>query len=139
MYRFTKNKKYKEQARKIAAFILSHPALPPDKVPYWDYDAPGIPATYRDASAAAVAASALLELSRYVGKKERAQYLSAAVVMLQTLSSDEYLAAEGSNSNFLLKHSVGSLPGKSEVDAPLIYADYYFIEALLRYKKWYLQ
>lgn len=137
MYRFTKDKRYLQQAQGIAAFILNHPNLPADKIPYWDYNAPKIP-TSRDASAGAIAASALLELGQYVGKADKAKYVDAAVVMLQSLSSAAYRAKLGENGGFLLKNSVGSFLANSEVDVPLTYADYYFLEGLLRYKKWYL-
>jgi hypothetical protein len=138
MYRFTKDAKYLTQARHIAQFILNHPNLPADKISYWDFDAPGIPNTNRDASAGAIMASGLLELAQYVNKKERKQYVGVAQKMLQSLSSDSYRAKPGTNGGFILQHSVGAIPGNSEVDVPLTYADYYFIEALLRYRKWYL-
>lgn len=137
MYRFTKDQQYLQQAQGIAAFILNHPNLPADKIPYWDYNAPKIP-TSRDASAGAIAASALLELGQYVDKADKAKYVDAAAVMLQSLSSDVYRAKLGENGGFLLKNSVGSFLANSEVDVPLTYADYYFLEGLLRYKKWYL-
>lgn len=138
MYRFTKDKRYLEQARNIAKFTLNHPNMPKDLVPYWDFDAPGIPNTYRDASAAAVNASALLELAQYVNKKERKTYVDAAEKMIRSLASDTYRAKLGENGGFLLMHSVGSIPHKTEIDVPLTYADYYFLEALHRYKNWYL-
>lgn len=140
MYRFTKEKRYLNQAKSIAKFILNHPNLPQDKVPYWDFNAPGIPSpnTKRDASSAAIIASALLELAQYSSKNEKNVYLQNARQMINTLSSPAYRAKLGENGGFLLMHSTGSLPGKSEVDVPLTYADYYFLEALLRYKKWYL-
>ena len=138
MYRMTKDRQYLEQARKIAAFMLNDKNMPADLIPYWDYDAPGIPDTYRDASAGAIMASALLELARYTGKKERSQYLGVAEKVIRVLSSDAYRARLGENGGFLLLHSVGSLPHKSEIDVPLTYADYYFLEAMLRYKNWYL-
>jgi len=138
MYRFTKDKQYLDQAKKIAAFMLNDPNMPADGIPYWDYDAPGIPNTYRDASAGAVMASALLELGQYVGKTERKKYLGVAEKAIRTLASDAYRAKAGENGGFLLEHSVGSLPHQSEIDVPLTYADYYFIEALHRYKNWYL-
>lgn len=103
-------------------------------VPYWDYDAPGIPEVPRDASAAAIIASALLELSSY-DQEQSAKYFDHAEGILTSLASDEYLAAPGTNNNFILKHSTGNLPANSEIDVPLNYADYYFLEALLRYKK----
>jgi len=139
MYRFTKNKDYLDKARAIARFLLNHPNLPADKIPYWDYNDPNIPGTYRDASAGAVMASAFLELSRYVKKKERKQLVSAAETIIRSLSSAAYLSPPGENGGFLLKHSVGSLPHQSEVDVSLTYADYYFIEAMLRYRNWVLK
>ena len=139
MYRFTKNKAYLAQAKKIARFLLSHPRLPSDKVPYWDFDAPGIPNVPRDASSAAIMASALLELGQYSVGAEKKEYIETAETILQSLSSPAYRAKLGENGGFILMHSVGSLPHKSEVDAPLTYADYYFIEGLTRYKDWYLK
>jgi len=139
MYRFTKNQVYLNQAKKIARFLLSHPRLPSDKVPYWDFDAPGIPNVPRDASSAAIMASALLELGQYTTGAEKKEYIETAETILQSLSSPAYRAKLGENGGFILMHSVGSLPHKSEVDAPLTYADYYFIEGLTRYKDWYLK
>ena len=139
MYRFTKNQVYLNQAKKIARFLLSHPRLPSDKVPYWDFDAPGIPNVPRDASSAAIMASALLELGQYSTGAEKKEYIETAETILQSLSSPAYRAKLGENGGFILMHSVGSLPHKSEVDAPLTYADYYFIEGLTRYKDWYLK
>jgi hypothetical protein len=132
MYRETKDKKYLEQARHIADFYLNHPNLPADKIPYWDFNAPNIPNEERDASAGAIAASALLELSTYGGPSAKTYYQSA-VKMLESLSSPAYKAKLGENNHFILKHSVGHKPGKSEIDTPLVYADYYYLEALLRY------
>lgn len=134
-YRKTKDEKYLMQAQNIADFLLGHPNLPADKVPYWDYNAPDIPNTYRDASAASIMASALLELSQYTEGEKGKNYLNAAETMLNTLSTPEYLAEKGSNGGFLLKHGVGHLPVNSEVDVPLTYGDYYYVEALSRYKK----
>jgi rhamnogalacturonyl hydrolase YesR len=134
MYRETRDPKYLEQAKHIAAFILNHPNLPTDKIPYWDFNAPDIPNAKRDASAGAIIASALIELSGYVDETLANTYLETAETQIRTLSSPEYFAGTGSNGNFILKHSVGHLPGNSEIDVPLTYADYYYIEALLRYK-----
>ncbi|WP_160711604.1 glycoside hydrolase family 88 protein [Chitinophaga solisilvae] len=136
MYRETKDKAYLNQARHIADYILNNPAMPADLIPYWDYNAPDIPNALRDVSAGAVAASALLELSRFTSKTEAQRYWTAAEKMLSSLCSPAYLAKEGENNHFILLHSVGSLPHNSEVDVPLTYADYYFVEALLRYKMW---
>ena len=135
MYRETGLQRYLDQAEHIADFLINHPNMPEDKIPYWDYNAPGIPDAKRDASAGSIMASALIELSSFVGEEKRDQYLNVAEKQIRTLSSPAYLAKEGENGNFILMHSVGSLPGKSEVDVPLTYADYYFIEALLRYRK----
>ena len=132
MYRETGVEEYLQQAVNVADMII--PYLPEDGVPYWDFNDPKIPDTYRDASAGAVIASALVELSGYVDSKSKARkYLASAETILRTLASDEYLCAEGECHGFILKHSVGNLPKNSEVDVPLTYADYYFLEALLRY------
>jgi unsaturated chondroitin disaccharide hydrolase len=138
MYRFTKDKKYLQLAKNIAKFIINNPNMPKDQVPYWDFDAKDIPNTYRDASAAAVMASALLELGRYTAKEDSKVYVAEAEKMITSLSSAAYRAKLGSNGGFLLMHSTGALPLRSEIDVPLTYADYYFLEALLRYKNWYL-
>jgi rhamnogalacturonyl hydrolase YesR len=131
-YRETKNKSYLDQAQKIAAFILKHPNLPADMVPYWDFNAPGIPNEPRDVSAAAVIASALYELSTY--SKNGKEYLAAADKIISSLTN-YYRAAPGDAKGFILLHSVGSKPSNSEVDVPLNYADYYYMEALMRMKK----
>lgn len=135
MFRETGLQRYLDQAEHLADFLINHPNMPEDKIPYWDYDAPGIPDAKRDASAGAIMASALIELSSFVGADKKAHYLDVAEKQIRSLSSPAYLAKEGENGNFILMRSVGSLPGNSEVDVPLTYADYYFIEALLRYKK----
>jgi hypothetical protein len=137
MYRLTKDETYKAQANKIAAFILNHPSYPKDGIPYWDFDAPNIPNALRDASAGAIMASAFIELSGYVAGPLKQKYKKAAETILTSLSSPEYLASKGTNGGFLLKHSVGALPLKGEVDMALTYADYYFVEAMLRYLKQY--
>ena len=135
MYRFTKDKRYLKHAMKIADFVIKHPNLPEDKIPYWDFDAPNIPDALRDASAGALICSALLELSEYVNPCKSRTYMKIASQQLSSLCSDKYLAEEGTNQNFILKHSVGHMPNRSEIDVPLTYADYYFVEAMLRYKK----
>lgn len=132
-YRETKDPRYLEQAKKIAAFILDHPRLPSDGIPYWDYDVPESGFIQRDASAAAIMASAFIELSTYTTKKERKKLLAKAALILSTLSSSHFRTSAGEAHNFLLKHSVGHLPAGSEVDTPLSYADYYYIEAILRW------
>lgn len=138
MYRFTKNKTYLKQAKGIAHFILDHPNLPADKIPFWDFDAHGIPFAKRDASAGAIMASALLELAQYSTSMERNKFKSVSETMIRSLASDAYRAKLGENGGFLLMHSTGAFPLNSEIDVPLVYADYYYLEALARYKKWYL-
>ena len=132
VYRETGNKKYLEVAKKIADFILDHPNMPSDLIPYWDFNAPGIPNAKRDASAAVITSSALLELQKYVDTDLSKKYLDSAEKIIRTLSSPAYRARLGEDNNFILMHSVGSLPANSEVDVPLSYTDYYYIEALMR-------
>ncbi|NSW94194.1 MAG: glycoside hydrolase family 88 protein [Bacteroidales bacterium] len=136
MYRETGLTRYLDQAVHIADFLINHPNMPDDMIPYWDYNAPGIPDTNRDASAAAIMASALIELAGYADSEKSQRYLEVAEKQIRMLSSPAYRAERGSNGNFILMHSVGSLPAKSEVDVPLTYADYYFIEALMRYRQY---
>ncbi len=143
MYRKTRDDRYLTLAKNIANFYLSHPNLPKDLIPYWDFDQDKLtPAsTYysqrnlRDASTAAVVASALLELSSYTNAKDRKYYMAKAEHMLRSLSKEPYKAKYRENGGFILKHSVGSIPHKTEVDVPLTYADYYYVEALVRYKR----
>jgi unsaturated chondroitin disaccharide hydrolase len=130
-YRYTGNQEYLAQAQKIAAFIFTHPNLPEDLIPYWDYDAPNIPNEPRDVSAATIAASGLFELSTHVPDQAK-QYCNWANIILDNLDSEKY---RYDVPPFFLKHSVGSIPGEFEVDAPIIYADYYYVEALLKKAK----
>lgn len=139
MYRFTKDPRYLTHANGIAKFLLGHPRMPKDLIPYWDFDAPEIPNAKRDASAAAIMASALLELSRYNDAKDSAYYVQSAERMIRTLSSDQYRSRPGESGGFLLKHNVGFMAQNSEVDVSLTYADYYFLEAMGRYRKWVLR
>jgi len=134
MYRETKDPRYLAQANHIAAFILNHPNLPKDKIPYWDFNAPQIPNTARDASAGAITCSALIELAGYAAPDTGKVYLKAAEAMLSSLSSPAYRASVGENDGFILKHGTGNFPKNSDIDVPLIYADYYYVEAMLRYK-----
>ena len=132
-YRETGDAKYLKHAERIAGFIMHHPNTPADRIPYWDYDAPNIPDAPRDASAAAVISSALFELSTMVPEAEGRKYFDYAETLLMNLSSDAYLAGKGTNGGFILMHSVGHLPADSEIDTPLNYADYYYLEAIGRY------
>ena len=108
---------------------LSEKNLPEDLVPYWDYDAPNIPNEPRDASAAACTASALYELDGYLPGNH---YKETADKIMESLGSPAYRAKVGTNGNFILMHSVGSIPHGQEIDVPLNYADYYFLEGLMR-------
>lgn len=134
MYRFTKDDRYLQQARNIAEYLIHHKNMPEDGIPYWDYDAPDIPDTPRDASAAAVMASGLIELSGYVEGKEAEEYMAFAEKQVRSLASSEYTAPVGTNGDFILMHSTGAIPFDSEIDTPLTYADYYYLEALTRLK-----
>lgn len=132
-YRETQLPEFLEQAKHIANYIFNNPNLPEDLIPYWDFNAPEIPNEPRDVSAATVTASALYELSLY-DKENSQKYIGWADTILENLSKN-YLAKEGHDRGFLLLHSTGSKPGKFEIDVPLVYADYYFLEALLRKQK----
>lgn len=128
-YRYTKDKKYLDQAEKIYNFIFNDKRLPADLVPYWDYDAPNIPNEPRDVSSAACTASALYEMETYLPGHN---YKQTADKIMENLASPVYRAEVGANGNFILMHSVGSIPHGAEIDVPLNYADYYFLEALMR-------
>jgi unsaturated chondroitin disaccharide hydrolase len=128
-YRETRDKKYLAQADHIAQFILNNPTLPADKVPYWDFNAPGIPNEPRDASAAAIMASALYELSTYSTNSKL--YKATADKIVYNLTNN-YTARPGESQGFILLHSTGHKPAKSEIDVPISYADYYYLEALIR-------
>jgi len=145
MYRETKKPEFLKTAKAAAKFYMTHPNLPKDKIPYWDFNAgkPGYKSDAdfsslklnfvpRDASAAAIVASALIELSTLTTGTESKSYLTFAQESLQTLSEATYFAKYASNGGFLLQHSVGSLPHHSEIDVPLTYADYYYLEGLTR-------
>lgn len=144
VYRETGDPKYLFVAQKMADFFLHHSSLPEDKIPLWDFnvgqegytkkwkfDETKIGYIPRDVSAAAITASALFELYQYT---ENSEYYDSAVIMIHNLASEQYRTKLGDNAGFLLKHSTGSLPHGKEIDVPLIYADYYFLEALSRYQ-----
>ena len=128
-YRETRDHRYLDQAERIASFILNHPRLPEDMVPWWDFDAPGIPDEPRDASAASIMASAFYELSTYSANGDL--YRASADAMMKNLTNG-YQAKKGEARGFILLHSTGSAPSNNEVDVPLIYSDYYYLEALVR-------
>lgn len=142
-YRFTGDKAYLKKSEAIADFILSLPNMPADMIPYWDMKTPEVinctsenvnEKVARDASAAAIIASGLYELSAYVPSEKSERYIAAADKMLDSLNK-YYRAAPGSNHGFLLLHSTGHHPAGSEIDVPLNYADYYYLEALSRKRK----
>jgi unsaturated chondroitin disaccharide hydrolase len=131
-YRETGNKDFLNTSIRIADHFLER--LPEDGIPYWDFDDPKIPNAPKDASAAGVAACGLLELSGLVEDKVlKEKYFNAAKKSLEILSSKEYFS--GDENKALLLHSTGHLPNNSEIDIPIIYADYYYMEALVRLKK----
>lgn len=131
-YRYTKDPAYLDMAKKIASYIINQKNQK-NGIPYWDYDAENIPNEPYDVSAACVTASALLELNTYTNDS----YKADVERILTSLATDEFTAEIGTNHNFILKHSVGSIPHNAEIDVPLNYADYYYLEALLRYKEQY--
>ncbi len=133
MYRFTKDTRYLDIAQKTFDRFIER--LPADYVPYWDFDAPNIPDEPRESSAAAIAASGLLELSTYIDSPSQKNfYYKTAINLLNALASDDYLAIS-SQYQCILLHSNGSVPGNANIDVNFTYADYYFVEALLRLKK----
>lgn len=130
-YRETKNRTYLDQAVKTFNFMKGLKNMPEDLVPYWDMDAPGIPNAPRDVSSASVIASALYEMSTS-DLPEATSYRTYADSIMQSLGTEAYTAKLGENGRFILMHSVGSIPHNSEIDVPLNYADYYYLEALKR-------
>src|SRR5690606_9118463 len=147
VYRETGDDRFLKTAQGMADFFLNHENLPEDKIPYWDFNAgqPNFPSSWaydaskysiipRDASAGALVASALIELSSYSDKEKANKYLHAAEAMIKSLASPAYTSPLKENGGFILMHSVGNLTKEREVDVPLSYADYYYTEAMLRYK-----
>ena len=132
MYRETGMEEFLVQAEKIAEFLLKQKGLKEGQIPYWDFNAPKIPNEPYDASAAAIMVSALYELSEY--SKNGNEYKQVADRLFDTLSTPEFLATVGENEGFLLKHSTGHLPNNSEIDVPIVYADYYYLESIIKRK-----
>lgn len=130
-YRYTKDKTYLKQAEATAQFFINHKNMPEDGIPYWDFNAPTIPNTTRDASAAAIMASALIELYTFTKNEV---YLNYSNKVINSLSSDKYLLNGSVNGPFILDHSTGDWSKKTELDEPIVYADYYFLEAIIRKK-----
>lgn len=127
-YRYTKDQRYLDLVKNVYSYVFNNKNMPADLVPYWDFLAPNIPNEPRDASAAAIIASGLYEAAEY-GHPE---YKDTADKIIASLSSPSYLAIVGTNGNFALMHSVGSIPHGHEIDVPINYADYYYLEALTR-------
>ena len=134
LYKLTGNTQFLTHAKSIARFLISHPNMPMDGIPYWDFDAPDIPHAPRDASAAAIVASALIDLSNIDINSEK-EFFPFAEKILMNLSTENYLAKKGENGFFILKHSVGAYPLDVEIDTPINYADYYYLEGLIKYCK----
>ena len=132
MYRETKDKAYLEFAQKVSDYAINHPNMPKDGIPYWDFGAPG---EERDSSAGAVMAAALVELSKFVEGDKSCGYFEFAAKQLLSLASPAYFSEGDEVGHYLLKHGVGNKPGGSEIDTPLNYGDYYFLEALIRFRK----
>lgn len=128
-FRETRDSNYLKQAKAIANFILKNPSTPKDGIPYWDYNDPKIPNVSKDASAAAITASALYELAGY--STNDIGYQAAADHILNSLTKS-YRSKPGENKGFILLHSTGHRPANSEIDVPINYADYYYLEALRR-------
>lgn len=131
-YRYTQDPKYLEQAEKSAAFYLQHAKLPEDGIPYWDFDDPKIPNAVKDVSAATIVASALVELSMYTNNDA---YLDYSNKVLNSLKSEEYIIPIDIEAPFILKHSTGNWPKNDEMDGPIVYGDFYFLELMLRIKE----
>lgn len=135
VYRYTHNKVFLDFAQKVTdIYIKRLKETSDDLVPLWDMDDPrgvkgGAP---KDASAACVVADALLELQQYVGGEKGEEYKQFALQSLAQLSTDRYQS--GKKNVAFLMHSTGHHPAGSEIDASIIYADYYYLEALMRAK-----
>lgn len=132
-YRETGDKKYLNQAENIGNYILKNPSTPNDLIPYWDYNAPKIPNEPKDVSAATITASAMYELSTMVPEKS-VFYKEIADKIMKSINKN-HKAVALTNKGFLLTNSTGNLPAKLEMNVPIVYADYYYLEALLRKRK----
>ena len=128
-YRYTKDEKYLNRAKATAAFFLNHKNLPEDGIPYWDFDAPNIPNESRDVSAGAIVASALIELYRYTNDET---YINYSKKFLKNVQTADYILSSDIDIPFILDHSFGDWSKRSEMNEPIVYGDYYFLEALLR-------
>ncbi|MDP5104593.1 MAG: glycoside hydrolase family 88 protein [Polaribacter sp.] len=130
-YRYTHDKRYLDRAEATANFYLNHKNLPADGIPYWDFNDPSIPKAPRDVSAATVVSSAFVELYQFTKNQK---YLEYSKKIIETLESSAYILEPTINAPFILKHSTGNWPKKDEIDEPIVYGDYYYLETLLRLK-----
>ncbi len=131
-YRYTNDLKYLERAKATANFFIHHEKMPEDGIPYWDLDHPEIPNISRDVSAAAIIASALVELYNYTNVSA---YLDYSKKVVQTLKSSDYILSKDMDTPFILDHSFGDWSKRLEMDEPIVYGDYYFLQTLLRLKE----
>lgn len=134
MYRETGDETYLAQAENVASYLL--PLLEKRPIPVWDFNSPEELASNDDVSAGAVMASAFLELSDLTHDAAKAeQYMAMARKMIKIMCGEHYMYNPGEAYGFILKHGTGFLLKNREVDAPLTYADYYFLEAMTRYMR----
>lgn len=131
VYRYTKDVKYLERAKATADFFINHKNLPEDGIPFWDFNDPNIPNVSRDASAGAIVASALVELYGYTKNED---YLNYSKKVAASLKSTDYILPKETNMPFVLDHSFGDWSKRAEMDEPIVYGDYYFLETLLKLK-----
>lgn len=129
VYRYTKDEKYLNRAIATANYFINHENMPDDGIPYWDFDDPDIPNVFRDASAGAIVASALVELYKYTKNQS---YLDYSKKVVNTLKTVDYILSEEVEAPFILDHSFGDWSKKHEMDEPIVYGDYYFLQTLLR-------
>ena len=134
-YRYTGDRSYLETAMRTADYVFTHENMPDDLIPFWDYLAPEIPDEPRDASAAAIMCAGLLEMCQYLNDEDKEKYLNYAQKIIISLSKPEYLCENGDCQGFILKHSVYNKPSGKGVDTPINFTDFYFLEALIRYKE----
>ena len=133
-FRETRDRIFLDLAERMSEYLLQNPYFMEDYIPFWDMATPKIPKELRDASAACILASSFLDMSTFPESREREKYLNAGENILKALGNPEYCSGMNENRCFVVNHCVGNFPGNIEVDVPLIYADYYFLEALLKYR-----
>lgn len=132
-YRYTKDSKYLARAQATAQFFINHENLPDDGIAYWDFNDPKIPHTSRDVSASVIVASALVELYGYTNNLEYINYSKKVVNSIKNISNT-YILPDNENVPFILDHNFGDWSKRAEMDEPIVYGDYYFLQTLLRLK-----